>query len=193
MWTGEDLSTLLLSAGDLPKGKAYKVQKGYPINSGTHFGGPISKPVQARCDWLMSTTWSEASNVGPASYAASYFANAAQEEYLEEIDSYRSTDAWTAMARLKNYARSCSTFRDTDGPPITVTAATKPLPGLGDDSLEVDMTSNVNSVGGHITVVSRIGHDIIFSGSTGTRSQAIQMAEENAGKLASAVKAKTGN
>ncbi|MEV5879944.1 hypothetical protein AB0L75_38185 [Streptomyces sp. NPDC052101] len=193
VWTGEDLSTLLLSVGDLPKGKRYKVQKGYPINSGTHFGGPFSKPVKARCDWLLSTTWSDASNVGVASYAGSYFANAAQDEYIEEIDSYRSTDAWTAMDHLKKYARSCSTFKDTDGSPIIVGATTKTLPGLGDDSLEVDMTSNVNTVEGTTTVVSRIGHDIIFSGCTDTRSQAIQTAEENARKLATTVKAKTGN
>ncbi|MFF4213197.1 hypothetical protein ACFYZE_28390 [Streptomyces sp. NPDC001796] len=193
VWTGEDLSTLLLSVGDLPKGKGYKVQKGYPVNSGTHFGGPFSKPVKARCEWLMSTTWSEASNVGPASYAGSYFANSAQDEYLEEIDSYRSADAWTAMDRLKKYARGCSTFKDTDGSPITVTAATKPLPGPGDDSLEVDMTSDVNTVMGHTAVVSRIGHDIIFSSCTDARSQAIQTAQENARKLATAVKAKTGN
>ncbi|MGW3177122.1 hypothetical protein [Streptomyces sp. NPDC001153] len=193
VWTGEDLSTLLLSVRDLPKGKRYKVQKGYPINSGTHFGGPVTKPVKAHCEWLLSTTWSEASNVGLASYASSYFANAAQAEYIEDIDSYRGTDAWTAMDRLKKYARSCSTFKDTDGAPITVTATTKTLSGLGDDSLEIDMTSNVNPVAGTTTIVSRIGHDIIFSTSTDTRSQAIHTAEENARKLATAVKAKTGN
>ncbi|UXY22963.1 hypothetical protein N8I84_32880 [Streptomyces cynarae] len=191
VWTGEDLKALLLPVNVLPK--KYKPNKDLTADSGTHFGPTGQKPISTDCTLLQRTSWVDAAGTGLASWAQADFRSSSQEEYSEEIDSFRGTDAWTAMTRLKKYAESCTAFKDSyDGTTATYKAITKTVPGLGDESFETVMTTAVYD-GGMTTVVSRVGHDIVFSSYDVRSSDLGAPAVGFARKLVANVKAKTGN
>jgi hypothetical protein len=191
VWTGEDLKTLLLPVGLLPKG--YKPNKHFTTDSGTHFGATGKKPISTNCTWLASNTWVDAAGIGLASYAQADFINSSQEEYSEQIDSFRGTDAWTAMTRLKKYAERCATFKESSGGTVaTFKAVTKSVPGLGDESFETVLSAAVYD-GGQTIVVSHIGHDIVFSNFNVHSSDLGAPAVGLARRLVANVKAKTGN
>lgn len=191
VWTGEDLKTLLLPVSVLPKG--YRPNKRYTADSGTHFGVALKKPISTDCTLLERNTWVDAAGVGLAAWAQAAFLNSSQETYDEQIDSFRGSDAWTAMTRLKGYVERCATFKDSSRPSTaTFKAVTKAVPGLGDESFETVLSSAVYD-GGSTVVVSRVGHDIIFSNYNVRSSDLGEPAVGFARKLVANVTVKTGN
>ncbi|MFF3920604.1 hypothetical protein ACFYZB_45905 [Streptomyces sp. NPDC001852] len=191
VWTGEDLKALLLPVGALPKG--YKPDRDYTADSGTHFGATVKKPISNNCTLLETNTWVDAAGIGIASYAQADFQKPSKEEYSEDIDSFRGTDAWTAMTRLRKYVASCATFKDSSGPAVaTFKVATKAVPDLGDESFETVLSAAVYE-GGQTIVVSRVGHDIVFSENSVYSSDRGALALGLARRLVANVRVKTGN
>ncbi|MET9078939.1 hypothetical protein ABZX95_44040 [Streptomyces sp. NPDC004232] len=191
VYPGVDLKDVLLPVGVLPKG--YKAEKAYTDNSGTGLGPTVTKPISKNCNLLRRNTWVNAAGIGTAGWAEAYFTSSPPKAYVEEIDSFRGSSARTAMTRLKTYAKSCATFKDSSGPKqATFKVVMKPVRGLGEESFEIVMSARVY-VSGQTTVVSREGHVIVFSicndGSSDLGAPAIGFAR----KLVANVRSQTGN
>ncbi|MEU4848062.1 hypothetical protein [Streptomyces gilvosporeus] len=159
---GTRLKALLLPAAVLPKG--YHVDPHTSRTTGTAFQPPASSKavdLAGACPKLEASAWVETSGVPSASFAQTDFMNASQEEFNEEIDSYRGSDAQTVMTRLDKVLTHCAHFKDTsNGTTAAVTIKTTEVPKVGDQTLKA-VLSAPEWEGGTTLVATRVGKTVI--------------------------------
>ncbi|ARH89486.1 MULTISPECIES: hypothetical protein [Streptomyces] len=159
--SGPRLKALLLPAGVLPKG--YRADPKATRNSGNAFAPSSSAPVDlaGACPKLEASAWIQTTGIESASFAQGDFANSAQEEFNEEIDSFRGTEAHTVMTRLQQVLKHCARYTDTSsGASAAVTIKTTAVPKTGDETLKA-VLSAPEWEGGTTLVASRVGNVVI--------------------------------
>lgn len=159
---GTRLKSLLLPAGALPKG--YRADPKATRDTGKTFEAPSSSSaldLAGACPKLEASAWIETSGVPSASFAQADFVNASQEEFNEEIDSFRGKDAQKVMERLGKVLTHCAHFKDTSsGTTASVTIKTTKVPKVGDQTLKA-VLSAPEWEGGTTLVATRVGNVVI--------------------------------
>ncbi|TJZ59078.1 hypothetical protein FCH28_02770 [Streptomyces piniterrae] len=160
--SGTRLKSLLLPVGVLPKG--YRADPQGTRDTGKVFeAASSSKAVDlaSACPKLEASAWIETSGVPSASFAQADFVNAAQEEFNEEVDSFRGTDAKKVMKRLEQVLTHCAHFKDNSGgTAAAVTIKTTKVPKVGDETLKA-VLSAPEWEGGTTLVATRVGNVVI--------------------------------
>ncbi|MFI6764671.1 hypothetical protein [Streptomyces sp. NPDC050355] len=159
---GTRLKSLLLPVGVLPKG--YKADPEATRDSGGSLAAPSAKkPVDlaSACPKLEASAWIQTSGVEGAAFAQGDFVNASQEEFNQELDSYRGSDAQTVMKRLEQVLKHCAHFKDTSGDTkASVTIKTTTVPKMGDQTLKAELIAP-EWEGGTTLVASRVGNVVV--------------------------------
>ncbi|AJT61915.3 hypothetical protein [Streptomyces chattanoogensis] len=159
---GTRLKSLLLPVGVLPKG--YHADPQATRDTGKALQAPASSKaldLAGACPKLEASAWIETSGVPSASFAQADFVNASQEEFNEEVDSYRGTDAQTVMKRLEKVLTHCASFKDTsNGTTASVKVKTTTVPKVGDQTLKA-VLSAPEWEGGTTLVATRVGNVVI--------------------------------
>lgn len=159
---GTRLKALLLPVGELPKG--YKADPHATRDSGTAFGPAASKApldLAGACPKLEASAWIQTAGIEGAAFAQGDFANASQEEFNQEADSFRGNDAQTVMLRLGQVLKHCAHFTDkSNGTSAAVTIKTTTVPKVGDQTLKA-VLSAPEWEGGTTLVASRVGNVVI--------------------------------
>lgn len=159
---GTRLKSLLLPVGELPKG--YQADPKATRDTGKVIAAPSSsKPVDlaGACPKLEASAWIQTSGIEGAAFAQGDFANASQEEFNQEIDSFRGKDAQEVMKRLGQVLKHCASFKDTSsGTSASVTIKTTSVPKVGDETLKA-VLSAPEWEGGTTLVASRVGNVVI--------------------------------
>ncbi len=159
---GTRLKSLLLPVGVLPKG--YKADPEATRDSGGGLAAPSEKkPVDlaSACPKLEASAWIQTSGVEGAAFAQGDFVNASQEEFNQELDSFRGTDAQTVMKRLEQVLKHCAHFKDTSGDTkASVTVRTTTVPKTGDQTLKAELFAP-EWEGGTTLVASRVGNVVV--------------------------------
>ncbi|MFI0786116.1 hypothetical protein ACH4Q6_11010 [Streptomyces lydicus] len=158
---GTRLKALLLPADVLPKG--YRADPKATRDSGTVLAPSSSAPVDlaSACPKLEASAWIQTTGIESAAFAQGDFANSAQEEFNEELDTFRGTEAHTVMTRLHQVLKHCARFTDTSsGATAAVTIKTTAVPRTGDETLKA-VLSAPEWEGGTTLVASRVGNAVI--------------------------------
>ncbi|BDM69237.1 hypothetical protein HEK616_27240 [Streptomyces nigrescens] len=159
---GTRLKALLLPVGALPKG--YKADPQATRDSGTAFAPASSKAplnLAGACPKLEASAWIQTAGLESAAFAQGDFANASQEEFNQEVDSFRGKDAQTVMLRLGQVLQHCAHFTDkSNGTTAAVTIRTTTVPKMGDQTLKAVLTAP-EWEGGTTLVASRVGNTVI--------------------------------
>ncbi|MFD8547173.1 hypothetical protein [Streptomyces sp. NPDC059649] len=159
---GTRLKALLLPVGELPKG--YKADPKATRDSGAALAPASSKaPLKLAdaCPKLEASAWIQTAGMEGAAFAQGDFANAAQEEFNQEADSFRGGDAQTVMLRLGQVLKHCAHFTDkSNGTSAAVTIKTTTVPKVGDQTLKA-VLSAPEWEGGTTLVASRVGNVVI--------------------------------
>jgi hypothetical protein len=159
---GTRLKSLLLPVGVLPKG--YKADPEATRDSGGSLAAASSKkPVDlaSACPKLEASAWIQTSGIEGAAFAQGDFVNASQEEFNQELDSFRGTDAQTVMKRLGQVLKHCAHFEDTAGDTkASVTIKTTTVPKVGDQTLKAELSAP-EWEGGTTLVAARVGNIVV--------------------------------
>lgn len=159
---GTRLKAALLPVGELPKG--YKADPHATRDSGTAFAPASSKApldLAGACPKLEASAWIQTTGLESAAFAQGDFANASQEEFNQEVDSFRGKDAQTVMLRLGQVLRHCAHFTDkSNGTTAAVTIKTATVPKMGDQTLKAVLTAP-EWEGGTTLVASRVGNVVV--------------------------------
>lgn len=174
--TGTKLKTLLLPASALPKG--FTKSSDGARDSGDSFGPASSATVapDKACEMLMSTGWIQASGIESASFAQNDYADSYSNQFAQEIDTFRGSDAKTVMAHLSQVFTKCATFEDnSDQGKAAVKITSSPVTGLGDEAVKAVMTSPAWD-GGETMVAARVGKTVVttfYSSSESDKGEAV--------------------
>ncbi|MFI9047817.1 hypothetical protein [Streptomyces sp. NPDC053427] len=159
---GTRLKSTLLPVGVLPKG--YHADPQATRDTGKAFEAPspsAAVDLAGACAKLEASAWIETSGVHSASFAQADFVNASQEEFNEEVDSFRGSDAQTVMTRLEKVLTHCAHFKDTsNGTTASVTVKTVKVPKVGDQTLKA-VLSAPEWEGGTTLVATRVGKVVV--------------------------------
>ncbi|MEU1629171.1 hypothetical protein ABZ746_28420 [Streptomyces sp. NPDC020096] len=159
--SGTQLKSLLLPAAVLPKG--YSADPQATRDSGEIFAPPSSTAVDlaTACPKLEASAWIQTSGISGAAFAQGDFTNPYHEEFNEEIDSFRGTDAQTVMTHLKEILTHCAHFTDTSsGTTASVGISTTTVLGVGDQTLKAVLCAPQWD-GGTTLVATRVGNTVI--------------------------------
>ncbi|MFF4954887.1 hypothetical protein [Streptomyces chattanoogensis] len=159
---GTRLKSLLLPVGALPKG--YHGDPKATRDTGKALQAPSKSAaldLAGACPKLEASAWIETSGVPNASFAQADFVNASQEEFNEEIDSFRGSDAQEVMKRLEKVLTHCASFKDaSNGTTASVTVKTTKVSKVGDETLKA-VLSAPEWEGGTTLVATRVGNVVI--------------------------------
>jgi hypothetical protein len=186
--TGAQLNTMLAPSTWFPAG--YAVDPTGSRNTGSLYVAP-SASANLPCTRLNGTAWIDLAQVGPVSFAQSdYIDQSTSQEYAQEIDVFRGSQAQQAMTGLRHLASTCPSFPDSQTS-STVTVHLQDGPTLGDDALTFLLSSPAWAAGTALEAV-RIGSAVItvlYSGSSGNGvPQATSLATLLASSLQSKIK-----
>jgi hypothetical protein len=164
--TGTQLNAMLAPSSWFPAG--YAADPTGSRNTGSLYVAPSATP-NLPCSRLNGTAWIDLATVGPVSFAQNdYIDQSTSEEYAQEIDVFRGSDAQQAMTALRHLASTCPSFADSQTS-STVTVHLQDGPTLGDDGLTFLLSSPAWAAGTALEAV-RVGSAVItvlYSGSSG--------------------------
>ncbi|SDT83369.1 hypothetical protein SAMN05216371_8192 [Streptomyces sp. TLI_053] len=162
MGGGADLRAFLPSAAVLPAGWTIK-GTGNPVDTGTTINEYRADPPQITepCDrmCIAGTVFSQGYKVSGAMNEV-YDGKAAVQVYLA---AYRPGDAAMLLSDLRAYAERCQTFtaRTVEGDPIPMAVTAHPVPGLGDEAVDIKQVPTGPYRTAEI-VMTRLGDRVLF-------------------------------
>ncbi|MER5355726.1 hypothetical protein ABT093_36060 [Kitasatospora sp. NPDC002551] len=160
--TGVDLRTSLPTAAMLPAGWTIK-GTGNPVDTGTTINEYRADPPQITepCTQMRisGTVFSQGYRVSGATSEV-YDGDHMVQVYLA---AYRPGDAAKLLGDLRAYAERCKTFtaKNTDGAPVPMTVTAQPVPGLGNEAVDLKQVPTGPYRTSEI-VMTRIGDRVLF-------------------------------
>jgi hypothetical protein len=164
--TGTQLTSMLAPSSWFPSG--YAVDPTGSRNTGSLYVAPTAT-ANLPCSRLDGTAWIDLADIGPVSFAQNdYIDQSTSEEYAQEIDVFRGSDAQQAMSALRHLSGTCLRFPDSQTS-STVTVHFQDGPSLGDDALTILLSSPAWAAGTALEAV-RVGSAVVtvlYSGASG--------------------------
>lgn len=153
--------TALLKTLTAVKPSGYTIEAGLQSSSGATATSPSEGKSASQCTFLTDANASTLTLDYQAAWAASAAHGSDHQEIFVNYSDYHSGDAEKQMAEIAQLAAKCSTYqaKDEDGSTLTMKVAATTPTALGDQELEVRVTSTSGTISNEFLMI-RVGDTI---------------------------------
>jgi len=153
--------TALLKTLTAVKPSGYSVESGLQSSSGATATSPSEDNSASQCTFLTDANASTLTLDYQAAWAATAAHGSDHQEIFVNYSDYHSGDAEKQMAEIAQLAAKCSTYqaKDEDGSTLTMKVAATTPTALGDQELDVRVTSTSGTISNEFLMI-RVGDTI---------------------------------
>jgi hypothetical protein len=157
--TGAQLQNMLVT--EVPAG--FSLDPKGTANSGEALQVPNTGSVASKsdCGQLSATSFISTTGVSGVSFAQSDYADKANNEISQEIDTFNKGDGVLVMNRMRQVLAQCAKFAlKADGVNASMQTKVSPVRGLGNEAVRAVITAP-QFYGGLTLVVARVGDNVV--------------------------------